>query len=192
MRTVVDAGADAIGFVFAPLSKRRLEKDLACTLVKGVPAFIDRVGLFQDQDAEDVARVLDEVPLNLLQFHGSESSTFCRQFGMPYIKAISMSDEDAIGRAELEYSDAAGLLLDSHEAGKPGGTGETFDWSAIRQSGLPLIVAGGLTPSNVAGVVRTYRPWAVDVSSGVERGPGIKDKALVEEFIAEVERGHGH
>ncbi len=190
--SVIDAGSDALGFVFAPKSVRRLEKGIARTLVERVPAFIDRVGLFQDQDAEAVARVLDEVPLSLLQFHGSEPASFCRQFGLPYIKAISMTEDDAIARAEKEYRDAAGLVLDSHRVGEPGGTGKPFDWSRIRESSLPLIIAGGLTPSSVAEVVRQFRPWAVDVSSGVESAPGLKDRQLVNQFIKEVARGHGH
>ncbi|HKJ16464.1 MAG TPA: phosphoribosylanthranilate isomerase [Xanthomonadales bacterium] len=190
--SAVVAGSDALGFVFAPLSARRLEKEAARTLVRDVPAFIDRVGLFQDQEAEEVAGVLDQVPLNLLQFHGSESAEYCRQFGMPYIKAISMTDDDALASAESEFEDAAGLVLDSHQIGKPGGTGVPFDWSGIRESELPLVIAGGLNPSNVSQLVQIYKPWAVDVSSGVESRPGVKDKTLVEKFIAEVERGNGH
>lgn len=186
----VAEGADALGFVFAPRSPRRLEPEQATALVERVPAFVDRVGLFQDQDAESVARVLDQVPLNLLQFHGSETSAYCGQFGLPYIKAVSMAEDDAISRAGTNYPDAAGLVLDSHALGQPGGTGKVFDWHRIGTSGLPLIVAGGLTPDNVFGLVRQFGPWAVDVSSGVESAPGIKDAQKVSKFIAEVERGN--
>lgn len=186
----VTAGADALGFVFAPLSPRRLETKQGQVLADSVPAFVDRVGLFQDQDAEQVAKILDQVQLTLLQFHGCESAAFCRQFGLPYIKAVRMGEEDALIRAQAEFADAAGLVLDSHLPGQAGGTGKPFDWSRIRESKLPLIIAGGLDPSNVFEVVHQYRPWAVDVSSGVEESPGIKAKALVQNFIAEVERGN--
>jgi phosphoribosylanthranilate isomerase len=186
----VDAGADALGFVFAPRSARRLDAAQAGPLVAKVPAFVDRVGLFQDQDAEEVARVLDQVPLNLLQFHGSEPASFCGQFGLPYIKAVSMGQDNAITKAEAEYADAAGLVLDSHAVGQTGGTGLPFDWSRISECRLPLIIAGGLTPENVFNVVQRHQPWAVDVSSGVESRPGVKEKALIVEFITEVNRGN--
>ena len=186
----IDAGVDALGFVFAPLSSRKLDVDKAKLLVEKVPAFVDRVGLFQDQEAENVASILDQVPLTLLQFHGNEPVSFCNQFGMPYIKAVRMAEEDALVHVESEFDDAAGLLLDSHQAGKAGGTGKVFDWSRIRQSKMPLIIAGGLDPSNVFEVVRRFEPWAVDVSSGVEAAPGLKDESLVRDFVAEVERGN--
>lgn len=186
----VEAGADALGFVFAPLSPRRLRVEQADKLVNRVPAFVDRVGLFQDQEAEEVAMILDQVPLSLLQFHGSESALFCGQFGLPYIKAVSMGEQDALGQAESEFADAAGLVLDSHPIGKAGGTGKPFDWSQIGESRLPLIIAGGLNPTNVFEVVNRYCPWAVDVSSGVEKMAGVKDQSLVEKFIAEVARGN--
>lgn len=184
----VDRGADALGFVFAPRSPRRLDPDQARLLMAAVPAFVVRVGLFQDQDAEDVASALDQAPLNLLQFHGREPAAYCDQFGLPYIKAVSMAVEDSLSRAMHEFPDAAGLLLDSHLPGGPGGTGETFDWSRIGDVGRPLILAGGLTPANVRAAVRQCRPWAVDVSSGVESSPGIKDAGLIKTFIEEVER----
>lgn len=184
-----DAGVDALGFVFAPRSPRRLESDLANSLACAVPAFISRVGLFQDQDAEHVARILDSVPLNLLQFHGSEPPDYCSQFGLPYIKAVSMRQPGALKDAEEAFADAAGLLLDSHEPGGVGGTGEAFDWSRIEASAVPVIIAGGLKPDNVGHVVRSFRPWGVDVSSGVESGPGVKDAALIRSFVQEVESG---
>lgn len=187
---VVAAGADAVGFVFAPLSPRRLETSLAQVLAATVPAFVDRVGLFQDQDAEEVATVLDQVPVSLLQFHGSETASYCKQFGLPYIKAVSMNDPNALSQAERAHPEAAGLVLDSHQAGQAGGTGQLFDWSAIQKSEMPLIIAGGLNPDNVFDAVSRFSPWAVDVSSGVEKSVGIKEQALVRKFIAEVERGN--
>jgi len=185
VRAAVLAGADALGFVFAPRSKRVLDRDQAASLVSAVPAFVSRVGLFMDQDSESVAEVLERVPLNLLQFHGSEDAGFCRQFGLPYIKAVSMAEADAVQRAERDYPDAAGLLMDSHADGGVGGTGQTFDWSRVPQASLPLILAGGLTPGNVKKAVALVNPWAVDVSSGVERAPGIKHDELMRNFIEE-------
>lgn len=186
----VDAGADALGFVFAPRSRRRLDPAQARALIAGVPPFVTCVGLFQDQESDDVARVLEDVPLGLLQFHGSEAAAYCGGFGLPYIKAVSMTRGDALARAERAYADAAGLLLDSHQPGEPGGTGVTFDWSLIGKASMPLILAGGLAPGNVCEAIRACRPCAVDVSSGVESAPGIKDPAKIRAFIDEVERGN--
>lgn len=185
--TAVSAGADALGFVFTPRSRRFLETERARELVERVPAFIARVGLFMDQSAADVERVLASVPLGLLQFHGAESPDFCAGFGLPYIKALAMG---AAGEAERagDYPDAAALLLDSHEPGTAGGTGRTFDWDAIPPLPRPLILAGGLHPGNVRRAVRRVRPWAVDVSSGVETAPGIKSPEKVIEFIKEAKR----
>jgi len=188
VRAAVVAGADALGFVFAPRSKRVLTIPRAAELVTGVPAFVSRVGLFMDQDFEAVARILDQVPLNLLQFHGAEDAAFCRRFGLPYIKAVSMDSDRAVERAGQEYTDASALLLDSHPAGGVGGTGVVFDWSLISQSSLPLVLAGGLEPANVRQAIERLKPWAVDVSSGVETAPGIKSEALMRKFIEEAKR----
>lgn len=185
----VEAGADALGFVFAANSPRRLDRARARELVERVPPFVTCVGLFQDQDADDVTKVVDAVRLGMLQFHGSEPPEYCRAFGVPYIKAVSMVEEHALARAESTYDDAAGLLLDSHRPGEPGGTGSPFDWSLIGASAARIVLAGGLTPENVFGAVSKYRPWAVDVSSGVESEPGIKDPSKIETFIREVQRG---
>ena len=190
VRAAVAAGADALGFVFAPRSKRVLTIPRAAELVTGVPAFVSRVGLFMDQDYEAVARILDRVPLNLLQFHGAEDAAFCRRFGLPYIKAVSMDSDRAVERAGQEYTDASALLLDSHPAGGVGGTGVVFDWSLITQSSLPLVLAGGLEPGNVRQAIERLKPWAVDVSSGVETAPGIKSEALMREFIKEAKRDY--
>lgn len=186
VESAVNAGAHALGFVFAPGSPRRLESNVARKLAASVPAFVSRVGLFRDQDAEEVARVLDQVALTDLQFHGSEPPDFCSQFGLPFIKAVSMTQDNALGSAAETFSEAAALLLDSHEPGHPGGTGRVFDWGSVGEVDLPLIIAGGLTPDNVAEAVRTLRPWAVDVSSGVEDSPGIKNRDLMLKFVTEV------
>lgn len=184
----VAAGADALGFVFAPRSKRVLTSGRAAELVAEVPAFVSRVGLFMDQDDQAVTTVLEQVPLSLLQFHGSEEAAFCRQFGLPYIKAVSMDSEDAVRLAVAEYSDAAGLLLDSHPVGGTGGTGLIFDWSLVPECPMPLVLAGGLTPGNVRQAIQQVRPWAVDVSSGVESAPGIKNEELIRKFMDEAKR----
>jgi phosphoribosylanthranilate isomerase len=183
----VKAGADALGFIFTPRSKRFLEASRARELVAGVPAFVSRVGLFMDQDEAEIEAVLESVPLSLLQFHGAESAEFCARFGMPYIKAISMATSTELARAD-DYPDAAALLLDSHEPGAAGGTGRTFDWDSIPVLPKPLVLAGGLTPENVARAVKRARPWAVDVSSGVEDAPGVKNADKMIEFIKEAKR----
>jgi len=181
----VEAGADALGFVFVPASTRCVDPKLARELCRQVPAFISRVGLFLDQEAEYVYRILQEVPLSLLQFHGRENAAFCRQFGRPYVKAVALDSDDAVAVAEQAYADAAGILVDSHQPGGLGGTGKQADWDKIHPGQLPLILAGGLNPGNVRQAVRTVRPWAVDVSSGVETAPGIKDAHAIRRFIKE-------
>jgi phosphoribosylanthranilate isomerase len=184
----VKAGADALGFVFTDRSKRVIGAGEAEKLVREVPAFVSRVGLFMDQEAAAIREVLERVPLSLLQFHGREAPDFCRQFGLPYVKALSIGDRRVLNRAEQDYADAAGLLLDSHAPGGPGGTGEVFDWSEIPDIRLPLVLAGGLTPENVGRAVRRVKPWAVDVSSGVEKAPGLKSAAKMQAFINEAKR----
>jgi phosphoribosylanthranilate isomerase len=187
VRAAVSCGADALGFVFAAASKRVISPGQARELVQWVPAFVARVGLFLDQDAEQVGSILEQVPLSLLQFHGREDAAFCRQFGMPYIKAVSMQSGHAtaqvVEQAEREFKDAAALLMDSHDPGGLGGTGRAFNWQRMGQTGRPLVLAGGLTPENVREAVRLVQPWAVDVSSGVEDAPGIKNAAAMRRFI---------
>lgn len=183
----VSAGADALGFVFVPRSPRCLETADARVLAGRVPAFVARVGLFMDPTEDEVAAVLERVPLCSLQFHGSESPAFCARFGRPYIKALAMGAAGEADRA-ADYPDAAALLLDSHEPGAPGGTGRSFDWDVIPPLPRPLVLAGGLNPGNVHRAVQRVRPWAVDVSSGVEEAPGIKSAAKMIEFINEAKR----
>jgi phosphoribosylanthranilate isomerase len=190
VQAAVAAGADALGFVFAPRSRRVLDASSATALVRNVPAFVARVGLFMDQDAAEVRRVLERVPLSLLQFHGQEDGEWCRQFGIPYIKALGMASAPSLARAEQEFGDAAGLLLDSHRPGELGGSGQTFDWAVIPDCTLPLILAGGLNPENVREAVRLVRPWAVDVSSGVEDAPGVKNTEKMRKFIKEAKSEH--
>lgn len=177
----VEHGASALGFVFAP-SPRRLDLAQAARLTALAGNGIMRVGVFMDAGTAEVAAVLDAVPLELLQFHGRESDDYCRGFGLPYIKAVSMRAGLAPD-AFRHFPGAAGFLLDSHAPGGRGGSGEAFDWSVQVVCDRPLWLAGGLNPDNVAAAVRVFRPHAVDVSSGVESAPGIKDARLIKRFI---------
>jgi phosphoribosylanthranilate isomerase len=189
LAAAVAAGADALGFVFYPPSPRHLTPQRAAQLLARVPAFVTRVGLFVNEPAGAVRAVLAQASLDLLQFHGDEDAVYCASFGKPWIKAARVK----AGFDLLEYASAfadapgvCGLLLDAHVEGYGGG-GQTFDWSLIPQSlPLPVILSGGLHPGNVAGAVRAVRPWAVDVSSGVEAARGIKDAQKITEFIAGV------
>jgi phosphoribosylanthranilate isomerase len=184
LNAACSAGADALGFVFHAPSPRNLNIEQAAGLVKALPPFVQSVGLFVDAESDFVEAVLKAVPLDMLQFHGDESPEFCGQFGRPYIKAIRVREGVDLVKYTAEYDDARGLLLDAYVPGMPGGTGERFDWSLI-PAGLskPLVLSGGLTPDNVAEAVRQVKPWAVDVSSGVEQAKGIKDAARVAAFI---------
>ena len=188
VHAAVMAGADAVGLVFVAGSPRIVEAARAAELARRIPPFVERVGLFADADPGLIRATLAQVPLSLLQFHGREEPAFCRLFGLPYVKAISAA-EMTVGEAEQRYPDAAGILVDSHRPGGLGGTGRVVDWRAVTPGRLPLILAGGLTPDNVAAAVRIVQPWAVDVSSGVESAPGIKDAHAMQRFIEEAKRG---
>ncbi len=184
------AGADALGLVFYPKSKRNIGIEQAAEICKVVPPFVTTVGLFLDAEASFVREVLASMSLSLLQFHGSESPSYCAQFKHPYLKAVGMQGIAASGGFEAyadQYPEAQGFLVDSHAPGAAGGTGETFDWTRVPQNyPKPIILAGGLSPENVAEAVRISRVYAVDVSSGVEISPGIKDAAKVQAFIQNV------
>lgn len=178
------AGADALGLVFAAASPRCVTADQARAIVAALPPFIKVVGLFVDAPAAEVARLLGQVPLDLLQFHGRESPEDCRRHGRPYIKAVPMITDVDLPGAARRYADAAGLLLDTFSPQAAGGTGVTFDWTRVpRDLGRPVILAGGLTPENVGRAVAAVRPYAVDVSSGVESSKGIKDADKIAAFI---------
>lgn len=187
-RAASDAGADAIGLVFYAPSPRAVEAERAAELVCSLPPFVTTVGLFVDPDAAFVQQVLARVPLDLLQFHGDETPEFCERFGRPYLKAVRVRPETDLGATAERFTGAAGLLLDAYRAGVPGGTGESFDWSLIPSDlSLPVVLAGGLEPGNVFDAVRRVRPFAVDVSSGVEQDKGIKDAAKIAAFMRGVQ-----
>jgi len=192
------AGADAIGFNFWPGSPRAVAVERARVIAAALPPFVTIVGLFVDPAPEHVRATLKALPLDLLQFHGVEAPEFCRAFGRPYIKAVPVAAKattvDLLEYA-ARYPDACGLLFDAPPAaGLPGGTGQTFDWDALpRELPRPLVLSGGLTAANVGAAIRRLRPWAVDVSSGVEAiGPdgkpikGSKDPPRIVAFIEEV------
>ncbi|WP_303286240.1 phosphoribosylanthranilate isomerase [Marinobacter sp. SS8-8] len=185
----VECGADALGFVFYGPSPRSVNADQAAALVRRIPAFVSAVGLFVNPSRQDVETVLDKVPLDLLQFHGDETAVFCSGFGRRWIKAVRVRKAGQIERAFEEFRDSAGLLVDAWDPEKYGGTGKGFNWALIPEDRpLPLILAGGLSSANVFAAVNQVKPWAVDVSGGVEQGKGIKDIQKISHFIKEVHR----
>lgn len=186
----VAAGVDAVGLVFYPKSSRYIEPATAARLVSRLPPFVTPVGLFMDADADQVREVLRQVRIDVLQFHGIEPAAYCRGFGRPYMKAIGVGAGEDVSTLAEAYPDASALLLDGHAHGQAGGTGRSFDWRRVpRDFAQPVVLAGGLKPDNIAEAVRMVRPYAVDVSSGVEAAPGIKDAGLIEAFMSEVRRG---
>ena len=185
-RAAAQAGADAIGLVFYPPSPRLLGLDQARSLRDALPPLVSTVALFVNPPAEQVRAVLERVRPALLQFHGEETPAFCEQFGVPYLKACRVKPGVDLLEYLRPFSSAAGWLLDSHVE-EYGGVGECFDWSLVpAECSRPLVLSGGLTRDNVGVAIRRVRPWAVDVSSGVESSKGIKDAARIAAFIAEV------
>lgn len=183
----VKSGADAIGLVFYEPSPRSVTIAQAQKIVKEIGPFVTIVGLFVDAKADTVHSVLEQVSIDLLQFHGDESVKYCEQFHKPYIKAVRMKQDVNLAEMTKNYASASGLLLDTYQVGKPGGTGQTFDWSLVKDVEKPVILAGGLTPENVMSAIQQVSPYAVDVSGGVELEKGIKDKQKISAFMREVE-----
>lgn len=183
------AGADAIGLVFYAKSPRAVSIQQARDIVAALPAFVTTVGLFVNASREELNDVLAGVALDLLQFHGDESSAECESYQRPYIKALRVKPGDDIAQLAAPYAKARGILLDTYVPGVPGGTGAAFDWSLV-PSGLPqpVILAGGLSAANVQAAIEQVRPYAVDVSGGVEAGKGIKDAAKIRAFMQAVGR----
>jgi phosphoribosylanthranilate isomerase len=188
-RVAADAGADAIGLVFYRASPRYVTPEAAAAIAASLPPYVMVVGLFVDSPREEVQHILSAVPLDLLQFQGDEPPEFCVSFARPFVRAVRMETGTDLIECAGRFSRAKALLLDAHVPGQPGGTGRTFDWAGIpREVPLPLILSGGLTVQNVGRAVREVRPWAVDVSSGVERERGVKDPAKIIDFIRSVRR----
>lgn len=186
LRAVAEAGADAFGLVFYPPSPRCLTVERARELRAAAPAFLSSVALFVNPARAEVERVIEAVRPDMLQFHGEETPDFCRAFGVRYLKACRVGEGIDLLEYLRSFSDANGWLLDAHVP-EYGGTGTSFDWALV-PAGLerPLVLSGGLTKANVGEAIRRIRPWAVDVSSGVESAKGIKDAAMVAAFITEV------
>jgi phosphoribosylanthranilate isomerase len=187
LQAAVTAGAHALGFVFYEKSPRHVAVDQAAALVAALPPFVSSVGLFVDAPAEMVRQVLARVPLDLLQFHGDEAPEYCASFGRPWLKAVRVKPGVDLVQYAARHGAARGLLLDAFVEGTPGGTGQSFDWGLIPGNlRLPVVLSGGLGPDNVAEAIRQVKPWAVDVSSGVEASKGIKDAAKIAAFMQEV------
>jgi len=189
IHAAVYAGADAIGLVFYDKSPRAVSVQRAAQLLAELPPFVTTVGLFVDAEEKFVRGVLDAVPLDVLQFHGDETPEACARYGRPWLKAIRVRPGLDLLQCAARYAGAQALLLDAHVQGVPGGTGATFDWSLIPEGlSRPVILSGGLHRGNVADAIAQVRPYAVDVSSGVEVEKGIKDAARIAAFVNEVNR----
>ncbi|MBD8613323.1 phosphoribosylanthranilate isomerase [Pseudomonas putida] len=185
------AGADAIGLVFYAKSPRAVSVQQARAIIAALPPFVTVTGLFVNASRCELGEILDAVPLDLLQFHGDETPAECEGYHRPYIKALRVRPGDDLQAACRAYRNASGILLDTFVAGVPGGTGEAFDWSLVPEHlEQPIVLAGGLHAGNVAQAIAQVKPWAVDVSGGVESSKGIKDHGKIDAFIRAV-RGSG-
>ncbi len=183
-RAAVAAGADAIGLVFYAKSPRAVSPEQAAAIATSVGPFVTVVGLFVNAGRDFIERVLQQVPLHVLQFHGDESEAECRQFQRPYLKALRMKEDLDVEAAMAQYPSASGILLDAYRPGVPGGTGDTFDWQRVpARANQAIVLAGGLNPGNVVQAIRSTRIYGVDVSGGVERAPGQKDADQIQAFV---------
>ena len=186
-RAAARAGADAIGLMFYAPSPRYVAPDRAREICAALPPLVSVVGVFVNPEPHHVETVVEGLPVDLLQFHGEESPELCAGAGKPYVKAVRVRTGADIAQAAARYPGARALLLDAHHDALWGGTGTRFDWDVVPQDvGCPVVLAGGLTPENVAGAIRRVRPFAVDVSGGVESAPGQKDVRSMERFMKEV------
>jgi phosphoribosylanthranilate isomerase len=191
-QAAVALGVDAIGFVLVPGSPRALTAEKAASIRRRLPPFVSAVALFKDADSAAVQDAIDALCPDLLQFHGNEDAAYCASFGLSYLKAVAMGEGGTFKAEARRHRAASGLLLDSHVRGGMGGRGETFDWraaqAAIAGTAVPLILAGGLNAANVGKGMAALRPFAVDVSSGIEARPGVKDHDKMRAFVAAVRR----
>ncbi len=182
-------GADAIGLVFYPPSPRHVSLAQAAAITAALPPFVTTVGLFVNPEVAQVEAVLRELRLDVLQFHGDEAPELCTRFGVPWLKAVRVKPGVDLVQYAIRYRRAQGLLLDAYVEGTAGGTGQSFDWALIPpRLPLPVILSGGLDAGNVRAGIEQVKPWAVDVSSGVEASKGIKDAAKIAAFMREVRK----
>jgi phosphoribosylanthranilate isomerase len=182
-----ELGADAIGMVMTPSSPRCVPIERARAIRDALPAFVDAVVLSHDLPAERVRAIIDGVRPDLVQFHGTEDAAFCEAFGVRYIKAVGMDGDVDVRAIAAAHPHASGFVLDGHPPGQQGGRGKTFDWSRIPHDlGRPILLAGGLSAGNVGDAIRAVHPWAVDLASGVEASPGIKDASKMRAFFEAV------
>jgi len=182
--SAIEQGADAIGFVFYPVSPRNVTLEQAKTIVANIPPFVTTVGLFVNAVPSEIKKTFEYVGLDLIQFHGDETPQQCDQTGLPYIKAIRVKSDTNLVQYEADFKDAKALLLDTYTEGLVGGTGQVFDWSLIPSTlQKPIILAGGLRADNVQQAIEKVHPYAVDVSGGVEVSKGIKDAAKIAAFM---------
>ena len=180
-----DAGADALGFIFYQKSSRFIPMQTARDISRELPPWLARVGVFVNETEQAIQQIAQICQLTAIQLHGNESPAFCQRFSLPVIKAFRVQNENIL--SQLEAFSVSAWLLDSYVPGQLGGTGEVFNWQWAREAkekGRPVILAGGLTPKNIADAVKMVQPYGVDVSSGVESTPGIKDHAMVRDFIS--------
>ena len=185
--TAVAQGADAIGLVFYAPSPRAISIEQAAAIVQQIPAFVSVVGLFVNAEERYVKEVTSRVALDLLQFHGDETPEQCASFGLPFIKAVRVKSDTNLVQCAKDYSASRALLLDTYTEGVAGGTGHVFDWGLIPPDlAKPVVLAGGLTAANVAAAITQVKPYAVDVSGGVEAAKGIKDAAKIAAFMQQV------
>lgn len=183
-------GVDAIGLVFYPPSPRNVGVEQAVKIVNALPTFVSVVALFVDEQESQIRKILQRVPIDCLQFHGDEPAEACRLYNKRYMKAVRVQHTIDISDLASQYHDAAGLLLDAYHPGAKGGTGSLFDWELIPEHcSLPIILAGGLDENNARHAVQAVRPYALDVSSGVEAEKGVKDALKMAAFIREVNEG---
>ncbi|MCS5592335.1 MAG: phosphoribosylanthranilate isomerase [Gammaproteobacteria bacterium] len=186
-RAAALAGVDAIGLVFYGPSPRNVSIEVAREIVAALPPFVNRVGLFVNANPSQIDEVLCEVPLDTLQFHGDETPLDCEQYHMPFIKGIRVTKKTNLKQVAADFSQASALLLDAFNPTAFGGTGEPFDWSLANvEIDLPIILAGGLIADNVADAIAQVKPYAVDISSGVESAKGVKDIDKIRDFISKV------
>lgn len=195
VRLASELGVDAVGFIFAAGSARRIHPQQARLMRNALAPLVDAVALFMDNSSDEVRQAVKLVRPTLLQFHGSEDDGFCRGFGVPYLKAVPMGAQHPPTTAGLRsrFPGAAGFVFDSHGEGAPGGSGQAFDWRLLPQDvDKPMLLAGGLDADNVFDAITTTLPWGVDACSGIESAPGIKDGERMRRFVEEVRRADCH